>query len=183
MQIMNIDLNLRRNIMLRIMVFLLAICLFPIEHGQANGFDSGKDLKRLRIHYKWLNKKIYKIVQKESMKYNLTVDLVCAVIQAESRGKVKARSHKGALGLMQIIPKHHYKGHRNAVFKPELNIQLGCKHLRWCLDYAKSDYEEALRIYNYGHARPRWKYNNWKYVYNIMGNMNATRNIYYIDNF
>ena len=45
------------------------------------------------------------IIYKEAKKNNLRPELVAAVIQQESKFKPTARSHMGAQGLMQLVPK------------------------------------------------------------------------------
>ena len=60
--------------------------------------------------------------------------LVRALIQVESGFKPRARSPKGAMGLMQLMPSiaRQYKV-RNA-FDPKANIEAGIKHLKSLID-------------------------------------------------
>ena len=55
--------------------------------------------------------------------------LVKAIIHVESKGNPKAVSHKGAIGLMQVMPASgmHYAGmEKHDLFEIDKNIQAGC---------------------------------------------------------
>jgi membrane-bound lytic murein transglycosylase B len=74
--------------------------------------------------------------------------LVQALIQVESNYQPRARSHKGAMGLMQLMPAtaREYKV-RNA-YDPKANIDAGVRKLKGLID--KYGYELALAAYNAG---------------------------------
>lgn len=75
-------------------------------------------------------------------------NLVRAVIEVESAYRPRARSHKGAMGLMQLMPATAREyGVRNA-YDPAENINAGVKHLRSLLD--RFDVRLALAAYNAG---------------------------------
>ncbi len=75
--------------------------------------------------------------------------LVRALIQVESNYRPKARSHKGAMGLMQLMPAtaREYKV-RNA-YDPKANIAAGVKHLKSLIDRL-GGVPKALAAYNAG---------------------------------
>jgi soluble lytic murein transglycosylase-like protein len=76
--------------------------------------------------------------------------LVRAVIEVESAWNPRAVSHKGALGLMQLMPATAAKyGVRNA-FDPKENVSGGVRHLRFLLDLFGDDVRLALAAYNAG---------------------------------
>ena len=77
-------------------------------------------------------------------------DLVRAVVQVESAFNTYARSPKGALGLMQLMPAtlKDY-GVRNP-FNPTENIRAGVTYLRALLDRYQNDETLALAAYNAG---------------------------------
>lgn len=77
-------------------------------------------------------------------------DLVKAVVQVESGFDPYARSPKGALGLMQLMPGTlRQYGVKNA-FNPVENIGAGVAYLRGLLDRYKNDETLALAAYNAG---------------------------------
>src|SRR5262245_49244469 len=77
-------------------------------------------------------------------------DLVRAVVQVESAFNPNARSPKGALGLMQLMPATMQQfGVRNA-FDPNENVRAGVAYLRQLLDRYDNDEQLALAAYNAG---------------------------------
>ena len=77
--------------------------------------------------------------------------LVKALIQVESGYRPKARSPKGAVGLMQIMPATAREYKVRNPFDPKANIEAGVKHLKALLDRFGSERTElALAAYNAG---------------------------------
>lgn len=77
-------------------------------------------------------------------------DLVRAVVQVESGYNPYARSPKGALGLMQLMPATVRQfGVRNP-FDPSENVRAGVAYLRQLLDRYDNNEELALAAYNAG---------------------------------
>jgi hypothetical protein len=76
--------------------------------------------------------------------------LVRAIIQVESAFYENARSHKGAMGLMQLIPATAKRFNVIDPFDPVQNITGGVKYLRWLIEYFDSDYTKAIAAYNAG---------------------------------
>ena len=77
-------------------------------------------------------------------------DLVRAVIQVESAFNPRARSPKGALGLMQLMPATARQYGVIDAFNPDENIRAGVSYLRALLDRYGSDETLALAAYNAG---------------------------------
>jgi soluble lytic murein transglycosylase-like protein len=76
--------------------------------------------------------------------------LVYSLMHQESAFKQGAISHKGARGLMQLMPGTAARfGVRN-IFDPQMNIEGGTKYLRLLLDMFDGDVALALAGYNAG---------------------------------
>jgi soluble lytic murein transglycosylase-like protein len=75
--------------------------------------------------------------------------LVRALIQVESNYRPGAKSPKGAMGLMQLMPSTAREYKVRNPFDPRTNIEAGIKHLKGLLDRLGST-EMALAAYNAG---------------------------------
>jgi soluble lytic murein transglycosylase-like protein len=91
--------------------------------------------------------------------------LLFGLIRQESVFTEDAKSHAGALGLMQVMPstgrllyrKENGKG-RPDLKDPDANLRLGARYLRQLLDTFSGDTAAALAAYNAGPGRVRaWK--------------------------
>lgn len=77
-------------------------------------------------------------------------DLVRAMMQVESAFNVYARSPKGALGLMQLMPATMREFGVGNPFDPNQNVRAGVAYLRKLLDRYDNDERLALAAYNAG---------------------------------
>ena len=91
-------------------------------------------------------------IQNASGRYNIDPDLIRAVIKAESDFKVSARSNKGAMGLMQLMPDTARLHNVSDAYNPGENVEGGARHLRMLLDRYQGDLELSLAAYNAGSA-------------------------------
>ena len=90
------------------------------------------------------------LISEHSRNNGVRADLVRAVMQVESGFNPLARSPKGAMGLMQLMPATAKQyGVRNA-FNPADNVRAGVAYLRELLDRYQNNEELALAAYNAG---------------------------------
>jgi hypothetical protein len=75
--------------------------------------------------------------------------LVRALIQVESNYQARARSRKGAMGLMQLMPSTARSYNVRNPFDPRANIEAGIKHLKSLIDRF-GRLELGLAAYNAG---------------------------------
>jgi soluble lytic murein transglycosylase-like protein len=74
--------------------------------------------------------------------------LVRALIEVESGYRPKARSSRGAMGLMQLMPSTAREYKVRNPFEPKANIEAGIMHLKSLID--RFGVELALAAYNAG---------------------------------
>ena len=117
---------------------------------------------------------IDKLIDKYATQNNLDPDFVKAVVKQESGFNPNAKSHCGAMGLMQLMPSTAQGlGVKNA-FDAEQNIYGGTKYLKGLMDRFGNNKELALAAYNAGPNAVK-KYNGvppyketQNYVKNVM---------------
>ena len=98
------------------------------------------------------------VAEKAAKRYGVDPDLVHAVILTESRYQPEAQSHKGAMGLMQLMPATARLYGVKDPWSPSQNIDGGVRHLRDLLRHY-DDIELALAAYNAGKGAVK-KYGN-----------------------
>ncbi len=102
-----------------------------------------------------------RLIYQESVRHQYDPELIMAIIFAESSFHNWSTSQKGAIGLMQILPKTGqalaqsndlpFYSHRS-LFDPHLNVKFGVQYLTY-LHRRFGDLELALTAYNYGPTR------------------------------
>lgn len=93
------------------------------------------------------------IVKSMAIKYEVDPNLITAIIEIESKGNSRARSPRGAKGLMQIMPMICKAYGVTDPFDMEQNIRAGTAHLANLLQQLDGDLEQALAAYNCGLVR------------------------------
>jgi hypothetical protein len=97
-------------------------------------------------------------IQAAASTYNVSPDLIKAVIAVESEFDQWAVSSKGAQGLMQLMPPTAIRFGVFDAFDARQNIFGGVQYLRFLLDLFQGDVALALAGYNAGeNAVSRWK--------------------------
>jgi hypothetical protein len=93
---------------------------------------------------------ISRLVEQTAERHDVDPELVHAIIQVESDYDPAAMSHKGAMGLMQLIPATAQRFGVQNPFDPKQNIEGGVTYLRHLLDLFQGDLELSLAAYNAG---------------------------------
>lgn len=121
--------------------------------------------KNLKNQYEVYN--IANAILKYSKMYDVDVDLIIAIIYAESSFYWKAISSVGACGYMQVYPvvwadtlKISYNSNdNNYIFDTDYNIRIGTYILRYFLDRNNGNVFDAVYSYNAGVFKT-FKYDN-----------------------
>jgi peptidoglycan lytic transglycosylase len=114
----------------------------------------------------WYPLRYGEIVRGHARNYHLDPALLAAVIYQESKFKSNARSDRGAVGLMQLLPETAKgiamrtggsKFRVSDLYNPEINVRYGAWYLRHLIDKYGSE-RTALAAYNAGQANvDSWK--------------------------
>ena len=96
-------------------------------------------------------------IVKAARHFNVDAALVSAVIKAESDYDPHVVSHKGARGLMQLMPATAKRFGVTNSFDPVANIYGGTRYLRWLLKTFDGNADLAVAAYNAGEGNV-WKY-------------------------
>jgi hypothetical protein len=89
-------------------------------------------------------------IVESSRRYGIDPLLIYAQMHQESSFKIRATSHKGASGLMQLMPATARRFGVTSIYDPRQNIDAGVKYMRWLLDTFRGDVTLALAGYNAG---------------------------------
>ena len=89
-------------------------------------------------------------IRAASGRHNVDADLIRAVIKAESDFRSNARSHKGAMGLMQLMPETARLHNVSDAYDPSDNVDGGVRHLKMLLERYQGDLQLSLAAYNAG---------------------------------
>lgn len=122
------------------------------------------------------------LIVEHASAHRLSPEFVRAVIQAESAFNPRARSVKGAMGLMQLMPQTAAEYHVLDAYNPSENIRAGVAYLKSLMTRYGDDVSLALAAYNagpgavdkYGRTVPPYKETR-NYVARIKSHTDATR--------
>ena len=90
------------------------------------------------------------LIDTMAVRHGVDPQLVRAVIEVESAYQPNARSRKGAMGLMQLMPRTARQYAVKNPYDPKANVEAGIKHLKSLLQ--RFELSIALAAYNAGVA-------------------------------
>ncbi len=90
------------------------------------------------------------LIEEVARRHDVAPHLVRAVIKVESNFQPQARSPKGAVGLMQVMPATGRRFGAADLRDPRSNLSAGTQYLRWLLNRFDEDLTLALAAYNAG---------------------------------
>jgi soluble lytic murein transglycosylase-like protein len=94
-----------------------------------------------------------RLIQQIASAHGVDAALVRAVVAVESGFEARARSPKGAVGLMQVLPSTGRQYGIADLYDPGANLEAGVRHLKGLLD--RFPLSLALAAYNAGEAAVR----------------------------
>jgi soluble lytic murein transglycosylase-like protein len=112
----------------------------------------------------------------------LPATLVAIIFFTFLTTEARARSYKGATGLMQLMPATARRFGVTNIYDPAENIDAGARYLRFLLDTFNGDVQLALAGYNagegavikYGYTVPRYR-ETQNYVRSISARYGSSR--------
>ncbi len=92
------------------------------------------------------------LIDQSAARHGVDVNLVRAIIKVESAYRAAARSRKGAIGLMQLMPDTARRFAVANPYDPGANIEGGIRYLKFLLDRFNVNVPLAVAAYNAGEA-------------------------------
>ena len=92
------------------------------------------------------------LIYETARRHQVNPQVVAALIRQESAGNRRAVSHKGARGLMQLMPAtaQRFGVRKEHLFDPRHNLEAGVRYLSWLIDQFPGDLAKILAAYNAG---------------------------------
>lgn len=104
---------------------------------------------------------------------NISPFILASIIYTESRWDPSLKSHKGACGLAQVIPKYFGVTCATMIQNPDLAIETGAFAFSTWKKHAKGDRHKALQCYSSGN-----KCSYPLYANNVISNANILKKTY-----
>jgi len=96
------------------------------------------------------NPKYDELIAHSAARNGVDPNLIIAVMRQESGFNLRARSYKGASGLMQLMPGTAQRFGVTNIYDPAQNIEGAARYLRFLLDQFNGDVSLVLAGYNAG---------------------------------
>ena len=132
--------------------------------------DIEEIIQGIRPKSKYSRSQIDALIEAEAERTGIPSTVIRAVVSKESNYNPYAVSHKGARGLMQLLPETASEmglQSGESLFTPKTNIRLGTAYLKQQYDKF-GDWNRALAAYNWGPAnvetKRRWPAETQNYV-------------------
>lgn len=119
-----------------------------VNSGSSAGGNSAGDLAWLASRHD-RRTRYDEYIERYAEQHDVDPTLVRAVIQVESSFNPRAVSHKGARGLMQLMPDTAKRWGVTKIHDPEQNVRGGVRHLAYLLEMF-GDLPRVLAAYNAG---------------------------------
>ena len=131
----------------------------PVRH-LATGLQTAQEIARHtsdRVRADFFGKHVPfgSVIYNAARKHNVSPELVAAVARAESAFHPAARSHRGAVGVMQLVPRTGRWLGVTDLTDPIQNIVAGTKYLRYLTDRFGGNEDHVIAAYNAGEGNVR----------------------------
>ena len=120
----------------------LCMPIDPIEYGLAPAQASRIAPERVV--------RFNELIEAAARQHRVPASLIRSVVSVESAYDPNARSPKGAMGLMQLMPATGSRFGATNLADPQVNINAGTRYLRWLIERFDNDLPLVLAAYNAG---------------------------------
>jgi soluble lytic murein transglycosylase-like protein len=109
-----------------------------------------KAVPRLTLQLPAASMELRRVIDDVAAKVGISAELLHAVIATESSYNSRARSPRGAMGLMQLMPATAQRFGASDPYAPRDNVLAGASYLKWLMGLFQNDLELVLAAYNAG---------------------------------
>ena len=117
---------------------------------EVNNYLDDKAERHQSLNRPFTQQDVDAAIDQAAARHHVDPSLVRSVVKVESNFNPNAVSHKGAMGLMQLMPSTARSLNVSNPFDPAQNVDAGVRHLRRLLDTYNGDVRLSLAAYNAG---------------------------------